>query len=213
MSHASPMRALLAVAASVLAGCAATPSRNDAGSGPQAFRCGDEEVLARFLPGEVELAWAGGSRRLPAAVAASGARYARGNDEFWTRGDQGWLRLDGVRRDCVVIPVDPWRDARARGAGFRAIGQEPGWVAELAPGPDAWLAVQLDYGSRTLRAERTRRLADAAGVVAEVDGETVTLRIRPEPCIDVMSGEAYEATAELRIGDRRLAGCGRFLAD
>lgn len=213
MTHVQLLRVLLPVAAAILAGCAATPSRDDAGTTPQAFRCGDEVVLARFLPGEVELTVAGGTRRLPAAVAASGARYARGDDEFWTRGTEGRLRIDGVRRDCSVVPVDPWGDARARGAGFRAVGQEPGWVAELGPGPEAWLTVQLDYGSRTLRVDRTRRLDDAAGVVGEAGGETVELRIGLAPCIDTMSGEPFEATAELRVGERRLAGCGRFLAD
>lgn len=219
MSPTRLLRALLPACAiaSAIAGCAVQPERQVAAAGaePQAFRCGHERVLAHFRPGAVELVLAGRSWLLPAVVAASGARYAQGDDEFWSRGTEARLRLDGVSMSCRVEALDPWRQAQARGAAFRAVGQEPGWVAELGPGPGpgAWLVVQLDYGARSLRIEPTRRLADAAGVAGEAGGEAVELRISPEPCTDVMSGEAFEMTANLRVGERSLAGCGRFLAD
>ncbi len=211
----APLPASALAVALALAGCAVQPERQVDGADPepQAFRCGDDRVLARFRPGEVELRIADRTWVLPAVVAASGARYAQGADEFWSRGSEARLRLDGVSSECRLEAVDPWRQAQDRGAAFRAVGQEPGWVAELGPGPAAWLEVQLDYGARTLRIEPTRRLADAAGVAGDSGGEAVELRISPEPCTDVMSGEAFEMTARLRVGARSLAGCGRFLAD
>lgn len=217
MSPPRPLRVLLSVSAIAIAiaGCAVQPERHQvaADAAPQAFRCGDERVLARFRPGQVELEVAGRTLSLPAVVAASGARYAQDGDEFWSRGSGARLRLDGVAMECRAETLDPWRHAQARGVAFRAVGQEPGWVAELGPGPQAWLEVQLDYGARTLRIEPTRRLAGAAGVAGEAGGEAVELRISPEPCTDLMSGEAFEMTANLRVGARSLAGCGRFLAD
>lgn len=216
MPSIAALRSLLpALAGLAFAGCATSPAPERAAGGepPQRFQCGDAALDAWFRPGEVELALDGRRRVLPAVVSASGARYVSGADVFWSHGAEATLTLDGVVRRCQVVPVDPWRQARLRGVDFRAVGQEPGWLAELGTGPQAWLDLQLDYGARTLRVAATRRLADAAGVAGEADGEPVELRIRPQSCVDTMSGEAFEATVELRVGDRRLAGCGRFLAD
>jgi putative lipoprotein len=145
---------------------------------------------------------------------ASGFGYAgegytlrgKGDEAMLQRGDDASAalacRLPGAR--------DPWHAARLRGVAFRAVGNEPGWLVEVLPAQR--LSVQLDYG--------VRRLALPAPAPVQKDGATVwatggdapvTLRARRGACTDAMSGEAFEASAELVVDGKTYTGCGRFL--
>src|SRR5690606_12393560 len=69
------------------------------------FRCGDLLVVTVFdnAAGNITL-WINGSRTvLPQAVSASGARYAdEAGNEFWNKGDEATLTLDGANHACVT---------------------------------------------------------------------------------------------------------------
>ena len=179
------------------------------------WQCGDLRVASRFepSPATVQLWWSGHNATLPQAMAASGARYADAGIEFWTKGDTARLTLAGNEaRECTRSDVaSPWYEAAQRGIAFRAVGNEPGWWLEVGSGATPTIRAELDYGERSVEA---RSRATAEGFAGEAaDGSAVALSIRREPCSDGMSGEAFEAAAELRVGDRTYRGCGAYLQE
>lgn len=103
----------------------------------------------------------------------------------------------------------PWAAARAGGAAFRAVGQEPGWSVEVAPG--SAIVLVTDYGMRRFETgpPTRERLDEAWGWFADTpDGVTVLLVVEPLPCFDIMSGEAFPQTATVKVGGTRYSGCG-----
>ena len=184
------------------------------------FQCGDERISATFdnAAGNVTLSIGGQALSLPQAVAASGARYAdeQGN-EFWNKGSNATLTRTGQPAvECAQTELaSPWDQAKARGAGFRAVGNEPGWAVEVGMGEAPALTATLDNGSRTVEVAQAQALTGKntgfAGKTA--DGMAVELLIKREACTDGMSGEAFAASAQLKVGDKTYSGCGRFLAE
>lgn len=181
------------------------------------WQCGPLRVDARFNESNntVGLALSGRTLQLPLAISGSGARYAdeHGN-EFWDKGTRASLILAGERQpDCA--PTDgpsPWADAAERGVGFRAIGNEPGWWVEVDHGEAPALRAVVDYGERQIEVAHAQPAG--LGFVGETaDGVDVRLEIAREPCDDGMSGERFEASAQLTVGGRSYRGCGAFLPD
>lgn len=186
---------------------------------PVNFQCGDERIGARFDngAGNVTLSIGGQSLVLPQAVAASGARYAddKGN-EFWNKGSDATLTLTGKPAvECAQTELaSPWDQARQRGIGFRAVGQEPGWLVEVGQGETPDLHLTLDNGTRQLQVGQAQPLAEGAGFSGKTaEGTAVELRVVHEACTDVMSGEAFQTSAQLKVDGQTLNGCGRFLTD
>jgi uncharacterized membrane protein len=102
-----------------------------------------------------------------------------------------------------------WQKARLRGVSFRAIGQEPGWLLEIATGTEILLV--LDYGqSRTSYAYVEPEDSPELRQTRYRIGGLVIL-IEEKHCQDTMSGEEFAATVTISINDRRLSGCGRAL--
>lgn len=214
----------LVVLALVLAAC------QRAGPGPadarglsaeriQAYQCGDMRVETRLDGGNLVLVLPDRVLTLPPAVAASGARFddLRGN-EFWTRGSRSALIAlgGGPRTECHPTAArSPWAAARDRGVLFRAVGQEPGWVAEVDAGERPAVRVSLDHGRRRLDVSQAHRVDEpwtrTTGYRGEVDGTPLELRIRTETCRDSMSGEEFESRVVLVVGGKTYRGCGRFL--
>ena len=186
---------------------------------PVTFQCGDERITASFdnAAGNVSLSIGGEALTLPQAAAASGARYAdeQGN-EFWNKGTNATLTRTGKPAvECAETALaSPWDDAKARGVAFRGIGQEPGWSVEVDQGEAPALRATLDNGGREVQVAQAQALADSAGFAGKTaEGVAVELQIKREPCTDAMSGEAFAASAQLKVGDQAYAGCGRFLAE
>lgn len=128
--------------------------------------------------------------------------------------DVGEFELTMVNGDDngLVASTAPWDKAKARNVGFRAVGNEPGWLVEVGLGEAPGLHAELDYGDRIIDVARTQALPGNSGVAGTAtDGVTVELRIQREPCSDDMSGERFLASVQLRVGDRSYRGCGRFL--
>lgn len=112
--------------------------------------------------------------------------------------------------------ASPWDAARARGVGFRAVGNEPGWNVEVDKGAAPPMRVVLDYGQRQVQVAHTQPFSDqASGTVGfrgnADDGTRVELTIHRGQCQDDMSGESFDASAELAVGAQHYKGCGRFL--
>lgn len=133
-------------------------------------------------------------------------------------GDGSTVEQDEPEPAAVVTPGEPasaWDAAAARGVVFRAVGNEPGWYAELDRGTTPALHATLDYGDRRVEVPRARALdGDALGYHGTAtDGTAVVLRTRREACSDGMSDRTYDSSVTLEVGDATYRGCGVFLGD
>lgn len=201
----------------------AQPAADDSAPAPAQtlvshWQCGEMRISTHFdnVADQATLSVAGRQVVLRHAMSGSGARYAddQGN-EFWSKGDSAQLTLAGEeRRDCSLADEpSPWDAARARNIGFRAVGNEPGWLVEVARGEAPALHAELDYGARKVDIAHAQPLADT-GYQGETDnGTAVQLRIERTPCVDDMSGTKYEARAVLSVGGKDYRGCGAYLFD
>ena len=215
-------RSIAILALAFLAGCAtAPPTLPDASAAPEGLpiRIACEGVTLDAWVGEASLTveLPNGTRKvLPQAIAASGVRYVGDDMLVWTKGYWAMVEMNGkTYTDCVITEVfspKPWDEARARGAAFRGIGNEPGWTVEIIPGDR--IVIEADYGERhvtvpdpgaTIRGEQTV-------YHAVTEAHDVRLVITHEPCHDVMSGERFEYSVHLTIDGQAYHGCGRRLA-
>lgn len=119
----------------------------------------------------------------------------------------GALVTAACQRGHEPITAAP-ADARA----FMALGQEPGWRADVSPGPPPRLTASLDYGNRRIEVAAAAA-TDAGWSGSTTDGTPVTLSLARKPCQDSMSGEPFEAEATLTVADQIWRGCGRFTPD
>lgn len=110
--------------------------------------------------------------------------------------------------------VDPWREARDRGATFRGLGQEPGWIVEFYPS-EGRIHVLADYGELEFDAPLPEPETDpdtgARIYRTSIGDHVLTVTIRDETCYDGMSGFQFPRTVLLAIDGRQLRGCGRPL--
>jgi len=190
----------------------------EAASKTSYWQCGELRLGADFSqPEKAVLSYSGRELAIPLAVSASGARYAddKGN-EFWTKGGSGTLTLAGEdKRECSQADgPSPWEAAKARDVGFRAAGNEPGWWVEVGMGEAPSLRAELDYGARKIEVANAQPLKGAMGFSGKTShGTQVELKIERKPCTDDMSGNSFEASAQLSAGGKIYKGCGAFLRD
>ncbi len=179
-----------------------------------AYQCGDTRIEIVDRDEQLLLRLPRGDMPLRREVAASGARYAdRHGNRFWSRGEEAMLVMDGgEQQSCSPVAArSPWAQARDRGVVIRAVGQEPGWLADIFGGDEPKMQLQLDYGQRTLTVDRARGQGNPDqqrfAYTGETDGERVHLEFRRASCRDNMSGHHFPLRAELTVGGRQLWGC------
>jgi uncharacterized membrane protein len=110
----------------------------------------------------------------------------------------------------ALAQMPSWDAARAAGVDFRAVGQEPGWIADIYT--QNRIVLLLDYGETLIelpRSEPTYPVEGATLYETQGGGHTARITIRRAACEDAMSGEPYPSTVELVIDGRTLEGCGR----
>ena len=181
----------------------------------QRWQCGEVLLDARRDGETMHLSFSGRTLALPHVESLTGARFADATgNAFMQLEDHATLILAGDdSRDCTISDrVSPWSDAAARGIGFRAVGNEPGWFVEVGRGESPSLQATLDYGDRRISVAGMQP-AGLGFTGRAADGTTVVLEIQRTRCQDGMSGEAFEATAQLLVRDKTYRGCGAFLAD
>ncbi len=179
------------------------------------WRCDADSFTVQML---AETAWVytGDSvsrlRRIPAA---SGARFAARADTFWNRGQEalfvwGNRRFEGCRLDKQA---GSWEAARLRGADFRGLGQEPGWLLEIFI--DDSIVFLADYATRRIVTPYADPRIEAKGgqmvYSAENDTHALQITIVGDSCRDVMSGFGFPATVRVRLDGKLYEGCGREL--
>ncbi len=197
--------------------CSAAPAPDPQTPGtPSAthvYACpGGYDFTARVLGERATLVLADRTVELRQVPAASGARYAGDGFEFWNRGDEASLETPaGSHAGCRERPAQgPWEAARLRGADFRAVGQEPGWVLEIEEGRRITFAT--DYGETRVQAPAPAPEVDSgtgrATYRARGGAHALTVVVERAPCSDIMSGEHYPRTVRVTLDGREHAGCG-----
>jgi uncharacterized membrane protein len=135
---------------------------------------------------------------LLAGIAACGAQ------------EQDTAREDSVAREQELAKNDVWHAAKLRGVAFRAIGQEPGWLLEITNGEEILLVTGYGQNRKAYPYVEPQEDKAARKTVFPVNDSTRVL-IEGKPCIDSMSGEAFEVTVTVTLGEKTLQGCGRAL--
>jgi uncharacterized membrane protein len=108
---------------------------------------------------------------------------------------------------------NPWHEAHARGAEFRAVGQEPGWYVEIDHEGELYLF--YDYGEKQLTTKAPAPVVsgDRTTYAANSGTTRVTVFAERRMCQDVMSGEAFPLEVRVTVDGRELRGCGRDLTE
>jgi uncharacterized membrane protein len=179
-----------------------------------AYDCDGLPVAVRPGDGRLTLMLPDRELVLPQVETASGARYAEGEEGFWAKGvESGTLAIDGAEIPCQLDRREtPWVDARARGATFRGLGQEPGWHLEIHP---ERIVVVTQYGQQRAVLPNPGSVQDPDQPVrrwhATTESHSLTISVEDRACTDVMSGEFFPATVTVTLDDLDYAGCGRDL--
>ena len=147
--------------------------------------------------------------------AASGTRYEGDGIMAWTKTDTAMFGIDGVRvPNCRLDrQASVWEAAKLDGVDFRAVGNKPGWVLEIRERTK----ISLRYNNGQFVAEATAISIStnqgARQTVFEAISDSGGLRVtlNGDVCLDSISGEAYETTVLVEVGDTSLPGCGKAL--
>lgn len=199
---------------------AALAGGDDSGAAPRpgqtfVYACGERELVTRI---EGDVAWifsSTGTLRLPRVRSASGAKFESDKGMLWSKGDEALITVgEKTYRNCRNDRRRAvWEDAKLRGADFRAVGNEPGWVLEISQ--RTRISYSGDYGETKLelRADPPveNRTARRATYTAGDGTHRMTIVIEAVPCRDSMSGEPFSSRVTLNLDGRRLQGCGRPL--
>jgi uncharacterized membrane protein len=117
---------------------------------------------------------------------------------------------DPVKREQALAKSNVWHKAKLRGVAFRAIGQEPGWLLEIKNGEEILVVTNYGQDRRVLRYVNPQVDKAARKTVFEIDANSNVL-IEGKPCSDSMSGETFDTTVTLILGEQVFKGCGRAL--
>ncbi len=99
--------------------------------------------------------------------------------------------------------------AGRRAKTYFAIGNEPGWSAEVSLGRPRTMQIKTDNGAKTYAVSSVRvRSQGWSGTAA--DGTAVRLTCDRTPCQDTMSGKVFPGSARLVLGKKTLTGCAGF---
>lgn len=181
------------------------------------YRCDDVELVAELMGDEARLWLPDTTVAMTRERTASGVRYNAPGMSFWVAGDSARWEVAGADGPCRMgVYEGAWAEARADGAAFRGLGQEPGWT--VAVEPDGRIRAVLDYGERTIDVP-TPAPSHALGPIGrtyyttETEAHQLRLVIEARPCRDGMSGRPFETGVTLTVDGTTYRGCGRWLTD
>lgn len=152
---------------------------------------------------------------LPQVRSASGAKYENDGVVVWVKGPEALLVVDGnVYEHCKLnVRKSIWEDAKLRGVGYRAVGNEPGWHLEITPGKH--MQFVYDYGQQTVWTPTPKPVEDGdtrqTVYHAQTEAHNLMVTILGKPCQDSMSGESFGAHVTVVLDGKTFHGCGRAL--
>ncbi len=163
------------------------------------WACGDERFTIGFRDNLAVIETDERIFELPQAISADGARFASedGENEFWGKGDQATLTLDGVTLpECEMVEDD---------SSWTAQGNEPGWRAVIDGGR---FLLDLNYGDDRLDLRLPEAEISEAAYHYAFDAFGLSLAVSDRLCRDDMSGRLFPRTVELATATGVLRGCG-----
>lgn len=176
------------------------------------FVCDDEShVTVRGNDSEAWVFRAAGTIKLAASAAGAQANYQNetlelkivGDNATFTEAGAKPVRCQNDRRSAI------WEHAKLNGADFRAVGNEPGWTLEIQQG--SRIVLLADYGATRFETPLPEPTVDAEARTTIWDAGELELKLIGDRCVDSMSGEVFEAKAEVIWRGQTLSGCGRAL--
>jgi len=182
-----------------------------------AFDCQGQRVVADFgTAGEAQVFFPDITLTMPQVSAASGARFEKGGNVFWTQGQEAQVeRADGSRLACRRDGIQSiLEDAKLRGVHFMALGNEPPWLLEI--GPDA-IFLQHGYASDYSVFPIFDPVTSAADRTTTYEGEAFGHQLHlllvggDTPCRDTMVDRRYGTHVVVSYDGRTWRGCGEAL--
>ena len=92
---------------------------------------------------------------------------------------------------------------------YFAVGNEPGWSAEVTLARPRSIQVKTDNGAKSYEVASVRQRAKSWSGTA-TDGTAIRLNCAPTACQDTMKGQVFPGTATLVVGNKSFKGCGGF---
>jgi heat shock protein HslJ/uncharacterized membrane protein len=114
----------------------------------------------------------------------------------------------------ITLPADAASEPRsaaeppaAASAGFRARGNEPGWLLEIG---NMEMVLLTNFGQDRLAVPTpdAEIAGDTTRYVARTDAGDIAVTITGRTCVDSMSGMPHPQTVEVVTPERTLSGCG-----
>ena len=124
--------------------------------------------------------------------------------------EQDAAQEDPVKREQELAKSNVWHEAKLRGVAFRAIGQEPGWLLEIKNGEEILVVTNYGKDQKAFPYVDPREDKAARKTLFQVDANTRVL-IEGKPCRDSMSGESFDTSVTVTLGEQVFKGCGRAL--
>ncbi len=209
------------IAACGLAACSGEGSPDQTQSAAKALRsfayncASNGYIVADFRRGDAVMCLFMHDRtvQLDPVEAASGAKYRKGDITFWSKGSEAILEIAGATDSCTENRrASILEDAKLRGVGFRATGNEPGWLMEI--GPDTIL-LETNYGANRYRFPLTTPDEDQSSRIttyrSEARGKALKLRLIGVRCQDTMSDDVFASSVEFELDAVSYRGCGQPL--
>lgn len=142
--------------------------------------------------------------------------FPRGDNaqiDFANRSMQGTGNATGSEECVGTDAKDVWEAAKLRGVAVRAIGNEPGWLLEIAP--NRQLVFAWDYGNHRAAAATPAPQVDAAShttvYTAKTGAGDLRVELQDGQCSDGMSDLRYPTSAKVTLAGKSYAGCARTL--
>ncbi|MEQ9260604.1 MAG: META domain-containing protein [Roseovarius sp.] len=161
------------------------------------YDCGGTSIVFGMADDTPTLRVDGRDYALSEAKAASGARYVGDGVEFWSKGDEASVTLDGAELPLCKVAGEVER--------YTARGNEPGWHVTIG---EEEIELVADYGEITHRAPRPEVQVMPGAYVFDIPAAEAVLKLEERLCHDSATGMPYPHAALLEMGERVLVGCG-----
>ncbi len=152
---------------------------------------------------------------LPHVPSGSGTKFSDGSTTYWSQGDEALLEVGKeTYRGCKNnLAKAIWEDAKLRGIGFRAVGNEPGWYLEI--NENEKIVFINNYGENQYEFTTPEPLIDQLSRTTkyEVQDDTheLTITLKGKRCHDSMRDESFETAVTVIFDGKYFTGCGKAL--
>ncbi|BFM12956.1 hypothetical protein R50072_31090 [Simiduia litorea] len=177
------------------------------------YQCDKQSLLVKIEGESASLFLGERVFALHKMMSGSGIHFQSEEADFWSKGDEAFLTIAGESRQHCTLQPQALSLAAAEGATLWASGNEPPWL--LIRQKDDTIALTQAYGADVRTFSNLTEQVNTEQAVqlnATSADQTLTLVIKPTPCVDSMSGKQFPLTLNLELGDTKLDGCGQPLS-